>query len=68
MLSERLGVSPEMIDADTALFIDDIGSDSLDAVELVMEWEEEFDLAIPDAVAEQIRTVGDAIRYLQQRQ
>jgi acyl carrier protein len=67
-LAEQLGVAPQLIDADSSLFVDDLGSDSLDAVELVMEWEEGFDLAIPDADAERIRTVGDLIRYLQKRE
>jgi acyl carrier protein len=61
-------VAPDLIDADTSIIVDDLGSDSLDVVELVMEWEEEFDLAIPDADAERIRTVGDAIRYFEKRE
>ena len=67
-LAEQLGMWPDEIDAETSLFINDLGSDSLDAVELVMEWEEDFDLAIPDADTEQIRTVGDAVRYLERRE
>jgi acyl carrier protein len=62
----ELGVDPEKIDAETSL-TKDLGADSLDAVELVMELEEEFDLDIPNADAEQIRTIGDYIRYLQNR-
>ena len=66
-LAELLGVAPDEINAETS-FVSNLGSDSLDAVELVMEWEEEFDLAIPDADAEQFRTVGDVIRYLERRE
>ncbi len=56
---EREKVKPE------ASFINDLGADSLDIVELVMELEEEFDLSIPDEDAEKIRTVGEAINYIQ---
>ena len=49
-------------------FVADLGADSLDVVELIMELEEEFDIAIPDEVAEKIQTVGDAIRYIQAAQ
>ncbi len=62
--SNVLNVAPERITADTQLLADDLGADSLDAVELVMEFEEQFDVPIPDAAAEKIRTVGDAIRYI----
>ena len=52
----------------TASFIDDLGADSLDIVELVMEFEEAFDMSIPDEDAEKIRTVGDAINYIKEHQ
>ena len=57
------GKPPEDVTADTS-FIDDLGMDSLDTVELIMELEEEFDVKIPPEEAEQIRTVADAIRYI----
>jgi len=62
----QLGVSQEEAVA-TASFLDDLGADSLDIVELVMTLEEEFDLEIPDEDAEKIQTVGDAIAYLKER-
>ncbi|BAF59921.1 acyl carrier protein [Pelotomaculum thermopropionicum SI] len=49
-------------------FVDDLGADSLDIVELVMALEEEFDLEIPDEDAEKIRTVGEAVKYIQDHQ
>ena len=63
LLCEQLGVSPENITPQTTFR--ELGADSLDTVELVMELEEEFDLTIPDEVAEKIRTIGDAIRYIE---
>lgn len=51
-----------------ASFVDDLGADSLDIVELVMALEEEFDLEIPDDEAEKIRTVGEAVKYIQSHQ
>ena len=62
---EHLGVEAEKVTED-ASFIDDLGADSLDIVELVMAFEEEFGLDIPDEAAEQMRTVGDAIKYLKE--
>jgi acyl carrier protein len=62
---EHLGVEAEKV-TDNASFIDDLGADSLDTVELVMAFEEEFGCEIPDDAAEQIQTVGDAVRFLQQ--
>ena len=62
---EHLGVEPEKV-TDQASFIDDLGADSLDTVELVMAFEEEFGCEIPDDAAETIQTVGDAIRFLEQ--
>ena len=64
LVVEQLGVSPEQV-AEDASFIDDLGADSLDTVELVMAFEEEFGLEIPDEDAEKMLTVGDAIGYLE---
>ncbi|GHS86559.1 acyl carrier protein [Campylobacterota bacterium] len=61
---EQLNVSEEDV-KDTAKFVDDLGADSLDVVELVMALEEKFDVEIPDADAEKIKTVGDAIKYIE---
>lgn len=60
---EHLGVDEGKV-SDTASFIDDLGADSLDTVELVMAFEEEFGLEIPDDAAEKIQTVKDAIDYI----
>jgi acyl carrier protein len=60
---EQLGVTRDEVVAD-ASFIDDLGADSLDIVELVMAMEEEFDIEIPDEDAEKIQTIGAAIAYL----
>ena len=62
---EHLGVEPEKV-VDGASFIDDLGADSLDTVELVMAFEEEFGCEIPDDAAEKITTVRDAIEYIDQ--
>jgi acyl carrier protein len=61
---EHLGVEADKV-VDTANFIDDLGADSLDTVELVMAFEEEFGVEIPDDQAETIVTVGDAVNYLE---
>ncbi len=63
---ERLEVDGEKV-VETASFIDDLGADSLDLVELVMAFEEEFGIEIPDDVQEQIGTVGDAVRFIKER-
>ncbi|HHV93149.1 MAG TPA: acyl carrier protein [Firmicutes bacterium] len=63
---EQLGVDPDEVTND-ASFVDDLGADSLDLVELVMALEEEFDLEIPDEDAEKITTVGDAVRYIKDK-
>jgi acyl carrier protein len=63
LIVEQLGVSKEEAVLQ-ASFIDDLGADSLDIVELVMSLEEEFDIEIPDEEAEQIQTIGQAIDYL----
>ena len=65
LIVEQLGVSKEEAVA-SASFIDDLGADSLDIVELVMSLEEEFDIEIPDEDAEKIQTIGDAIDYLKE--
>ncbi|MHB9878841.1 acyl carrier protein [Pacificimonas sp. ICDLI1SI03] len=64
---EHLGVEPEKVTED-ASFIDDLGADSLDTVELVMAFEEEFGVEIPDDAAEKILTVKDAINYINEHQ
>src|SRR5271166_4317050 len=61
---EHLGVEPDKV-VDSANFIDDLGADSLDTVELVMAFEEEFGVEIPDDQAETIVTVGDAVKFLE---
>ena len=61
---EHLGVEPDKV-TENANFIDDLGADSLDTVELVMAFEEEFNVEIPDDAAETIVTVGDAIKFLE---
>lgn len=63
IIVEQLGVDPEKVKAE-ASFIDDLGADSLDIVELVMAMEEEFDLEIPDEDAEKLKTVNDVQNYL----
>jgi acyl carrier protein len=63
IIVEQLGVDPEKV-KDGASFIDDLGADSLDIVELVMAMEEEFDLEIPDEDAEKLKTVNDVVTYL----
>ena len=62
---EHLGVDEGKVTPE-ASFIDDLGADSLDTVELVMEFEEEFDITIPDEEAEKIQTVGQAIQYIEE--
>ena len=64
---EHLGVEPEKV-TEEASFIDDLGADSLDIVELVMAVEEEFNVEIPDDAAEKITTVKDAIDYINQQE
>lgn len=64
IIVDQLGVSSEEVTLE-ASFIDDLGADSLDTVELVMALEEEFDMEIPDEEAEKIVTVGDAIDYIE---
>jgi acyl carrier protein len=64
IVAEQLGANKETITRDTS-FVNDLGADSLDTVELVMELEEEFDINIPDDVAEKIQTVGQAIDHIE---
>ncbi|MFA7276271.1 MAG: acyl carrier protein [Pseudobdellovibrionaceae bacterium] len=63
---EHLGVDMDKV-TEGASFIDDLGADSLDTVELVMAFEEEFSIEIPDDAAEKIQTVGDAISFISQK-
>jgi acyl carrier protein len=67
IIANELGVEIEKV-TDKASFVDDLGADSLDTVELVMAFEEEFEIEIPDEDAEQMQTVGDAIKYLGKKQ
>ncbi|HID01052.1 MAG TPA: acyl carrier protein [Piscirickettsiaceae bacterium] len=62
---EQLGVEEDQVTAD-ASFVDDLGADSLDTVELVMALEEEFDCEIPDEEAENIQTLGQAVAYIEE--
>lgn len=66
IVCEQMGASRDKIQAATS-FINDLGADSLDTVELVMEFEDEFDINIPDEDAEKIQSVGDAIEYIKKR-
>ena len=67
IIVEKLGVDESDITRD-ASFTNDLGADSLDTVELIMEFEKEFDLTIPDEDAEKIATVGDAVDYVESKQ
>jgi acyl carrier protein len=64
IIVEQLSVNPDDVTPE-AKFLEDLGADSLDIVELVMAFEEEFELDIPDDEAEKIRTVGDTVAYIQ---
>ncbi len=66
IIAEQLGVKKDEV-TDEAKFIDDLGADSLDTVELVMALEEEFGIEIPDEDAEKMGTVGEAIKYIEQK-
>ena len=63
IIVDKLGIEESEI-TDTASFTNDLGADSLDTVELIMEFEKEFNVSIPDEEAEKIQTVGDAVAYL----
>jgi len=65
IIVKELSVNPEQVTS-TASFIEDLGADSLDTVELVMEFEDEFELSIPDEEAEKIQTVGQAVDYIKE--
>ncbi len=67
IIVEQLGVDEEEVTPD-ASFVDDLGADSLDTVELVMAFEEEFGIEIPDDAAEHIQTVGDAVKFISEKQ
>jgi acyl carrier protein len=67
IVAEQLGVDKDKITPETS-FVNDLGADSLDTVELVMELEEEFDINIPDDAAEKIQTVGQAVEYIESTQ
>ncbi len=66
IIVEELGVEREKLSED-ASFMEELGADSLDTVELVMAFEKEFDIDIPDEEAEKLRTVGDAMKYLHEK-
>lgn len=66
IIAEELGVEREKL-TDDASFMEDLGADSLDQVELVMAFEKEFDIDIPDEDAEKLRTVGEALAYLHEK-
>jgi len=66
LIVKQLGVSRDEV-ITTASFVDDLGADSLDIVELVMSMEESFDIEIPDDDAEKMQTIGDAVSYLKER-
>jgi len=65
IITKQMGAKAEQITKETS-FINDLGADSLDTVELIMEFEDAFDMNIPDEEAEKIRTVGDAIKYIEE--
>jgi acyl carrier protein len=67
IIAEELGVERDKLTND-ASFMEDLGADSLDQVELVMAFEKEFDIDIPDEEAEKLRTVGDALKYRHEKQ
>jgi acyl carrier protein len=66
IIADQLGVKKDEV-TDNAKFVDDLGADSLDTVELVMALEEEFGIEIPDEEAEKLVTVGDALRYIEEK-
>ncbi len=66
IICEQMGASRDKINPETS-FVNDLGADSLDTVELVMEFEDEFEISIPDEDAEKIQTVGSAIEYIKSK-
>lgn len=66
IIVEQLGVNPEQV-TPQAKFIEDLGADSLDTVELVMAFEEEFNVEVPDEEAEKLHTVGDVVKYIEDK-
>lgn len=66
IVAEQLGVDEDQVTED-ASFVDDLGADSLDTVELIMAFEEEFDIEIPDEDAQKIKTVKDVIEYIESK-
>jgi acyl carrier protein len=66
IIAEQLGVKQDEV-TPTASFVDDLGADSLDTVELIMALEEEFNIEIPDEDAEKMKTVGDVIKYIEEK-
>ena len=66
IVCNQMGTTPDKVTHQTS-FVNDLGADSLDTVELVMEFEDEFEISIPDEDAEKIQTVGDAIKYIQSK-
>jgi acyl carrier protein len=63
IVCDQMGTTPDKVQSETS-FINDLGADSLDTVELVMEFEDEFEISIPDEDAEKIQTVGNAVEYI----
>ena len=66
IIVDQLGVNPEQVTI-SAAFIEDLGADSLDTVELVMAFEEEFSIEVPDEDAEKLQTVGDVVKYIEEK-
>ena len=66
IIVEQLGVNPEQV-TENASFIEDLGADSLDTVELVMAFEEEFSVEVPDEDAEKLQSVGDVVKYIEEK-
>ena len=66
IVSEQMGIERSQITAESS-FVNDLGADSLDTVELVMEFEDAFNIQVPDEDAEKIQTVGEAVKYIKER-
>ncbi len=66
IVCNQMGSSPDKVTPETS-FVNDLGADSLDTVELVMEFEDEFEISIPDEDAEKIQTVGSAVQYIKSK-